>query len=402
MRSGLNPNTENYYLGKAYSELKQAGGQHTAREISQQPSLWLDTYQIMVAQAEALKAFTGNIYRNENLEIILTGAGTSAFIGKILEGPFQENTGKPTRAVATTDLLSHPQHYFNKEKTTLLISFGRSGNSPESEAVIHIADSFCKNIYHIIITCCSSGKLATSPAGSNTHLLLLPHGTCDLGLAMTGSFSSMLLAGILLSRIGEIHTLSFQVDRLAAYGERVIQKYTPFLEEVARIDFDRAVFLGSGPLQGTARESHLKLQEMSDGKIICKCDSFLGFRHGPKAVINKSTLLIYLFSNNVHVHQYETDLVRDINAGEKGVYRIGISESAVNAALQLDLAITFTEDAEKIDEEFLSVCSVLPAQILGFFKSLENGLKPDNPSENGTITRVVEGVNIYPHPNLAL
>ncbi len=396
MVSQLNRNSEKSYLGKAYKELERTGGHHTAREIDQQPSLWIDTYKLISRQETALKLFLNEVYSNENLEIILTGAGTSAFIGKILEGPFQKNTGKSTRAIATTDLLSHPQHYFNKKKATLLISFGRSGNSPESEAVINIADSFHSKIYHIIITCCPAGKLATTPAGNNSYLLLLPYEACDLGLAMTGSFSSMLLAGILVSRIHEISMLFPQIKQLATYGERIIKEYTKLLEQVARIDFERAVFLGSGPLQGTARESHLKLQEMSDGKIICKCDSFLGFRHGPKAVINKSTLIVYLFSNDFYVHQYETDLVNDINAGEKGIYQIGISESGISKDLKLDLSIVLTEKEEAIDEEFLSVCSVLPTQILSFFKSLQMGLKPDSPSQNGTITRVVQGVNIYP------
>ena len=41
------------------------------------------------------------------MEVILTGAGTSAFIGDVLEGPFQQKTGIRTRAVATTDLVTH-------------------------------------------------------------------------------------------------------------------------------------------------------------------------------------------------------------------------------------------------------------------------------------------------------
>src|SRR5690606_23570998 len=107
--------------------------------------------------------------------------------------------------------------------------------------------------------------------------------------------------------------LKVQVNRLAAYGNNIIENYPDKLRKLAALDFKRAVFLGSGPFQGTARESQLKLQELTDGKVICKFDSFLGFRHGPKVVINPSTLIIYLFSNNDYAHQYEVDLVKAIN-----------------------------------------------------------------------------------------
>ncbi len=149
------------------------------------------------------------------------------------------------------------------------------------------------------------------------------------------------------------------------------------------------------PLLGTARESQLKLQELTDGQVICKYDSFLGLRHGPKAVIDASTLLVYLFSNKEYVHKYEVDLVNTINQEEKGLYSIGVYET-IGELHGIDLKIELSDGDEKIDEEFLSVCSVLPAQILGFFKSLHLGLTPDSPSITGTITRVVEGVTIYP------
>ena len=181
----------------------------------------------------------------------------------------------------------------------------------------------------------------------------------------------------------------------AAARRAPVKEYLAELKEVANLDFKRAVFLGSGALLGTARESHLKVQELTDGQVICKYDSFLGFRHGPKAVIDSSTLLVYLFSNNDYVHQYESDLVQTIHAGEKGLYNIGVYETN-GEYLGLDMKIELSGGSEKLDEEFLSVCSVLPAQILGFFKSLQLGLTPDSPSITGTITRVVEGVTIYP------
>jgi tagatose-6-phosphate ketose/aldose isomerase len=383
--------------GFSLSNTQDRGAAHTAQEINQQPRLWLKTWQLLVEQQPGLEAFLEEVCRHGDPDVILAGAGTSAFIGNILQGPFMKNTGWITRAIPTTDLITHPQHYFKKKGSTLLISFARSGDSPESVAASELAEVFCDRLYHLILTCNPSGRLANGGSRIPTCIFFLPPEANDQSLVMTGSFSTMLLAGLLISRIGRISGLQEEGRRLAIYGQQVIERYADKLQDIAQLDFKRAVFLGSGPLQGVARESHLKLQELTAGKVICSFDSFLGFRHGPKAVINSSTLLIYLFSSSPFVHQYELDLVKSINREESGLYRIGIAETG-GSDPGLDELIVFSDGTLRLNEDLFPVCSVLPAQMLGFFKCLQLGLKPDNPSENGTITRVVQGVKIYPYP----
>lgn len=388
---------EERQLGFDLEQLKENGGYFTAKEITQQPRLWMNTWELVNKNKEALHNFLSTAYREEALTVMLTGAGTSAFIGNALQGPFQKNTGKTTTAVATTDLISHPSHYFSG-KVILLISFARSGDSPESVAAVNLANEMCDKVFHLVITCNPEGKLARAKSNNPVFIFLLPPEGDDKSLVMTGSFTAMLLAGLLVSRIEEATALKSTVVKLAAYGEKILKEYIDKLKAVAKLDFQRAVFLGSGPLRPAANESDLKLQELTGGKVICKFDSFLGFRHGPKAVINASTLLVYLFSNNPYVHQYEQDLVRAIASGEKGLFSIGITETATQQ-MELDLVIELSGNGETVEEEFLAVCSVLPAQILGFYKCLEFGLTPDNPSETETITRVVKGVTIYPFPH---
>lgn len=385
-------------LGFTLSELQTYGGYLTAKEIAQQPRLWQKTWQLVYDEKEKLSTFLNTAFTQDSMTVILTGAGTSAYIGDVLQGPFQKNTGKITSAIATTDLILHPEQYFNK-KATLLISFARSGDSPESVAAVNIADEFCDKVFHLIITCNPEGQLARSSeqGKSSTLVFLLPPEADDQSLAMTGSFTSMLLAGLLISRVAGIVGLQSQIDLLSLYAERILGNYCDQLRSVAKLDFERAIFLGSGPLQAVAHESDLKVQELTDGNVICKSDSFLGFRHGPKAVINSSTLLVYLFSNNAHVYQYETDLVKAISLGEKGLYRIGVIETA-RTSIEADMLIELSPNGETVDEELLSVVDVLPAQLLGFYKSLELGLSPDKPSKKETITRVVRGVTIYPFP----
>lgn len=387
-------------LGYTAAELSENGGFHTAKEIEQQPILWKKIWQLVNDKKPEIIAFLDQAYSEEAMSILLTGAGTSAYLGTVLQGTFQKNSGKITTAIATTDLIVHPEHYFNK-KATLMISFARSGDSPESLAAINIANEFSAKIYHLIITCNPNGQLVISSkiGDKNTLVIMLPEEADDKGLAMTSSFTSMLLTGLLISRIKELEFLKPQVDTLSIFASNILEHYADQIRDIAKLDFHRAVFLGSGPMKSVAKESDLKVQELTDGNIICKSDSFLGFRHGPKAVINPSTLLVYLFSNNKHVHLYETDLVQAIGNGEKGLLRIGVIEKNNGDDLNVDMLIELSPNGESLDDEFLSVVSVLPAQLLGFYKSIDLGLSPDKPSKKETITRVVRGVTIYPLPH---
>ncbi len=379
-----------------FSELDEFGGQNTAKEIVGQPNLWLKTFDLFESLKKDLEEFFVKIKSFENPEVIFTGAGTSAFIGEALAPVFEKNMNVVSKAVPTTDIVTHPDYYLRRETPTLLVSFARSGNSPESVKTVQLANKIVKNIFHLVITCNEEGNLAKMVSGSgNSFLFLLPEEANDKSLAMTGSFTSMLLTGILISHLfNKKIDLDFEVNKLRNYGNIVLYKYLARLSDVANVEFNRAVFLGSGPFGGAARESHLKLQELTNGKIICKFDSFLGFRHGPKAVMNNETLILFLFSNNEYAQKYEIDLANSIRTGENAALKIGVMEDEIEG-LDADLKIILNNDERKISEEFLLPVSVLPAQIIGFFKSLKFGLRPDNPSENGMISRVVEGVTLY-------
>ncbi len=386
------------YLGEKVSELELKGARHTAEEISVQPKLWEETFERMVFYQPQVNDFLKEVFAVPNLQIILTGAGTSAFIGEVLQREFQKSTGKSTRAISTTDLVSHPAESFQKSTPTLLVSFARSGDSPESVAAFDLAEAIVDRIFHLIITCNPDGKLAQVGKKSNACVLLMPEKANDKALAMTGSFTCMLLAGILTTQIDNLSDQRKTVKKISEYGTVILNDFTEKLKELAASDFKRVVFLGSGPLKGIAEESQLKVQELTDGTIICKHDSFLGFRHGPKAVIDESTLIFYLFSSDPYVYQYEVDLVKSIRSNPKVPYCVGVFEYFESVEkLHLDLAIAVSPLKNNVSDVYFTVCSVLPAQILGFYKSLHLGLRPDIPSKSGSITRVVQGVTIYPY-----
>ena len=381
------------YLQFKKEEIEQKGGLHTALEIEGQPVLWQEVYGLILSQKKSLLKFMSPLLEDTRLRIILTGAGSSAFIGEAAQGIVQVNTKRITQAIATTDLITHPQLHFIKEMPTLLVSFARSGNSPESTAAVQLANKYCDTVFHLIITCNPDGELIKNGL-TNTYELVLPEGANDKGLAMTGSFTSMLLSVILISKINLLETFLPSLQVLISKAKELTGKHLASIKTIAEQEYERVIFLGSGPLLAIARECHLKLQELTDGKVICKHDSFLGFRHGPRAVLNEGTLIVYLLSSDEHVLLYERDLCLSIDADARNIPTVSYNHYIENLKNSV-LTITFLEPANSLNElSFIS--ATLMGQLLGFYHSIYLGLKPDNPSKSGSISRVVQGVTIYP------
>lgn len=380
-------------LGIDNNQLKTLEAFHTANEINQQPAMWRKTWDIVSDRRSEISVFLDRAFD----KIILTGAGTSAYIGESLTGSFFRKRDLSTCAIPTTNLVSHPYDYFASDECILLVSFARSGNSPESKAAADLADTICKECYHLIITCNESGELALNESKLEKLVVCLPEQTNDKSLAMTSSYTCMLLAGLLIGRLPELDKLKNQVELAATYGQEILDSYTTLLAEIAKLPFKRAVFLGSGPMLGTATEASLKLQELTDGRILCKHESFLGFRHGPKAVVDEDTLVVYILSNDEYVSKYEYDLVFAMKKGKQAIAQLAIAER-LDYDLDVDYKIQYTLNGNVLDESFMTLPGILPGQLLGFFKSLEEGLMPDTPSSSGAISRVVQGVNIYRLP----
>ena len=369
---------------------------HTKIEIEGQPNLWIETLHSIMNNDQILEFFN-LIYDKEHLNIVLTGAGSSAFIGESIEHLFRFRQGFTAKAIPTTTLVTHFNSYIDTSVPLLLISFARSGNSPESIATVDIAESQCEEVYHIALTCNQTGQLAQKIQElSNGLTILLPPDSEDKGLAMTGSFTSMILSAIYLSNHSKSENLLPLIEQIAEDTRKIIDTAAPALKEIAGKDFNRIVFLGSGPLLGIARESHLKVQELTDGIVVGKFDSFLGFRHGPKAVVNEKTLLVFLFSSDMNVFRYEKDLVEDILQDGIAMSCIGVFYNQLQAdELPLNLNIICKNGTNFEPSAFDLLPYVVPAQILGFYKSLDLGLNPDSPSKNNAISRVVKGVTIY-------
>lgn len=379
-------------LGYEEAELRRAQGLWTAREIAQQPESLRATQQVLTAGRPALEPFLSPILTNRRARVILTGAGSSAFIGQ-MQAPLLDSI-LPCRveAIATTDLVAAPRLYLDYDTPTLLVSFARSGNSPESIASVDLANQLVGDVRHLCITCNADGGLARwARTAGQGQLVLLPEQTHDRGFAMTSSLTAMLLAG--LSAIGGNDRLERRIEAIAAMVERVLAEQVDAARELSAAGFSRVVYLGSGPLAGLAREAALKLLELTDGTVVALHDTPLGFRHGPKTVVDQDTLVLVFLSSDPYTRSYDLDLIAEIRRDGRANRVVALSGQSDASLVPSDIVIPAGPGADDADLLFPYLAF---AQVLAFHHSLSRGLAPDNPNRTGVVNRVVQGVTIHP------
>lgn len=380
-------------LGFSPDQLEKRGAEHTAREIAQQPAVWRETGEIVSSHREDFDAFLRPLLERPDLRIVLTGAGTSAFVGEILAPALSRRTGRRMDAVATTDIVSNPNEYFAEDRPTLLVSFARSGNSPESVAATELADQLLSECHHLVLTCDPDGRLYRDHSGADRSLaLLMPEAANDQGFAMTSSFTSMALAAWLI--LGDIAPGGI-VERLATAAERVLSTRSEDVRELTSVGYERVVYLGSGPLKGLAHESALKLLELTAGAIVTYFDSPMGFRHGPKSVLDERTLVVVYLSGDPYTRRYDLDLLAELRRSMRRQGSV-IAVTATPDAEADEQGAWLLDGLEGVEDPELALPFVLVAQLLGLYFSLALGRTPDNPFPDKEVNRVVQGVTIHP------
>jgi tagatose-6-phosphate ketose/aldose isomerase len=364
----------------------------TAREIEQQPAVWHATAQALQAVAPAAQAFLAPLLAQRDLRIILTGAGSSSFLGRCLQPLLLPGLNRRVEAIATTDLVVGPRQYLQRDVPTLLVSFARSGNSPESVAAADLTDREVAVCYHLVITCNPAGELLRRHNGRPRSLcVLLPEASHDRGFAMTSSFSSMLYAALLLL----LPHAPIDLERIARASTALLAERDGLLRQLAAASYARVVFLGSRGLAGLADEAALKLLELTDGEVAAVANSPLGFRHGPKTFLNAQTLVVVFLSNDALARRYDLDLARELARDGIAARVVVLSAAAADLA---GLEAVIIPGVESAPDAELFFPFVVWAQSLALGRSLALGYTPDNPSRSGTVSRVVQGVTIYDGP----
>ena len=380
-------------------ELTQLGAVITANEIKQQPELWQEAFENYRSKENEINRFLTDLSNQfQQIRVIFTGAGTSAYVGDtVLPYLKGQLNGKKwdLMSIPTTDLVSNPDSFFANEIPTLLVSFARSGNSPESLAAVSLGKQLVKDFYQLTITCAFDGKLANQAEGDAKNLLLLmPEKANDKGFAMTGSYSCMTLTALLVFDLTSFSQKAKWIEQLKVMGEDVLQRSTE-IQKTIDLDFNRVIYLGSGSLAGMTREAQLKILELTAGQIATVFDSSLGFRHGPKSFVNEQTLVFVFTSNDPYTRQYDLDILNELKQDQIACYVSGLSVAGETNFGGNNF--TFLGNGKDIPDAYLVLPYIIFAQTIAVLSAIKVGNQPDTPSPTGTVNRVVKGVEIYPY-----
>jgi len=386
-------------LGLPDGEKIARGLIHTPAEIAQQPGTWLSTFQLFKERQAELAEFLVQAGIGKSsasaTTVFLIGAGTSDYIGHALAQLLRKCWGCEVLAVPSTDLLTQMDELIVPGKKYFWISFSRSGDSPEGVAVLERAHQKYPEIRHLVISCNAGGRMIRDHAGQPGVLTVcLNDSVNDRGLAMTSSFSNMLVFGQCVAHTDDA-AYEPVLQQLVAAAKSLMPQAAGCAAELGKYLYTKVCFVGSGPLRAIARESALKVMELTAGKVITLSESALGLRHGPMAALDDNTLFVCFLSGDRRVQPYELDLLQEI--GKKKLVNSRVIVSGSEFSIDDSFAERHLAPAgtAAVADEYRPAVDVIFGQLLGLFFSLQWNLKPDCPSPNGAISRVVQNVSIH-------
>ena len=377
-------------------DLIELGAEITTREIYQQPQVWQTAFENYKVQADEIAVFLNNIdEKYDYIKVILTGAGTSAYVGDTLLPYFRKIYDERKwnfNAIATTDIVANPLAYLHKEVTTILVSFARSGNSPESVAAVDLAKDIVEELYQITITCAAEGKLAQQAHGDERNLLLLqPAPSNDAGFAMTSSFTSMMLTALLVFDKADLAAKAEKVSALMTLSQEMLDS-AEAIQKMVSLDYNRVIYLGAGPFFGLAHEAQLKILELTAGQVATMYESPVGFRHGPKSLVNEKTVVVVFGSTDSYTKLYDLDLVREVAGDEIARKVILLTDQKEDLENVEQVIFSSQQLADDVYRVFLYI---VYGQLFALLTALKVNNRPDTPSPTGTVNRVVQGVIIH-------
>lgn len=375
------------------------GLEFTPAEISQQPRTWIATFNLLQKRSKDLIDFLTNAGINRTMEqrptVFLVGAGTSDYIGRSVHHLLQTQWQCEVIPLASTSLLTDFAESIIRDKRYLWISFSRSGDSPEGVAVLERALAEYPAIAHLLVTCNHAGRMNQAvQERDNCFSIVLDDATNDRGLAMTSSFTNMVLIAQFLAHAWNLELYEPILRRLAGAAQEFMPRAAELAFDLAATGFERACFVGSCALAGAALECSLKLLELTSGQVQTMTQSTLALRHGPMAALDPETLFVALVSSHPQRRRYELDLLREVGSKGLAKERVAIATDPDGLASGAEHVLS-PGIAEPIPDLYRPMLDVIFGQLLGLFASIRCGLRPDAPSPTGAINRVVQNVEIY-------
>lgn len=370
-------------LSSAKSSRSSSPGASTLIEILSQPLCWTTCLKDL-RESGALKAIGAKFAGAQ--EWLFIGCGSSYYVAQAAAASMTALTAKPSRAVPASELLLFPELVLVPEGCVpVLIS--RSGRTSE---VLKAAEALrARGIATLGISCAPGQKLEMLV----TNAIVLSAAD-EQSTVMTRSFTSMLMALQALAA-----TIAGREDFLASQQaiikpaekllDAVPRRLSKFVEQHQFADY---VCLGQGPLFGIACESALKLTEMS----LSYGQSFhtLEFRHGPKSIVSKDTLIMFLLSESGF--KSELEVLEEIKA-LGGTTMVVANRASERVRAAADLLVELDIQAPELARMPLYLP---PQQLMGLYTGLKKDLDPDNPKNLSRVVLLDESSEPSEHATL--
>ena len=217
-------NPLNRLLALSETEKKESGLLHTPAEIAQQPATWRVTHRLFEEFQSTLQGFLRPAY-SEKWTVYLIGAGTSDYIGHAVANLLRRRWQCEVSVIASTDLLTNREDLVIPGRKYLWISFSRSGESPEGIAVLEQALAQNPNVKHLVVSCNKKGRMVELAQQSKQCLaMLLDDAVNDRSLAMTSSFTNMVLLGHELAHMWDSDPFEHHLERMIVAAEYVLDQ----------------------------------------------------------------------------------------------------------------------------------------------------------------------------------
>lgn len=333
---------------------------HTYREILSQPKTWRATLHAAQQRADEIQAWASQAHDGA----AFIGCGSTYYLSLSSSRVWQAVMREPVQALPSSEAWLFPNQ-LTAGGSPLLLAHSRSGETTETLQALE-AYRQRSPLRPLVITCIPDSQITESDP-----LLLTAELADEKSVAQTRSFTGMLLASHAVAALaaGDTEHLS-QLSTLPDHLEALFPAYIQLAERLGRDErLDHFVFLGSGVNYGLACEAMLKMKEMSQSQS--EAFHFLEYRHGPKATMTTSTLIVGLVSAQAK-HQ-EFRLIRE--AKSAGAQTLSIGSPGDDPSNLLDIPLP-----ESLNDLAGGLLTLPLLQLLAYHRAVVRGLDPDRPA----------------------
>jgi len=330
-------------------------------EITSQGQAWAELIPMILSQASPIRELF-----SQSEEVLFTGCGSGLNAAFVAAPTFQALTGTPSRALPAAEIYLFPESNLNPRRKYLAVLLSRSGKT--TEVVQAMDDLHRRGALTIAVTCDGASPLAR---GSDLALVLTP--AVEQAIATTRSLTGMILTSQCLAAI--VSGDEIYLDELRRLAEIFATRQPTFHALGKQVGqstrLTRFAFVGNGSYYGLARESQLKVKEMT----LMPADAYpmLDFRHGPKSNVDEHMLVVALISERART--LEIQFLEEMQA--LGGITWAICD---RAGSELRRVASFTLELDSGLSDLARAPLYMPAiQYMAYFLALSRGLNPDQP-----------------------